>query len=237
MPAPAAERTVGQLVVERPSRARVFEQLGIDYCCGGKLPLADACRKRGLDPAMVLARLEAADAAPEQERDWTRAPLAELADHIERVHHDFLRAELPRLSALSKKVAAVHGDAHPELPELANVFDEFAGELFEHMQKEEKVLFPMIRSIGRGVLPDVGPGRLGMPVAMMEHEHDDAGRAMDRMRELTDGYTPPPGACNSYLALFDRLARIEQDMHAHVHKENNILFPRALAAEAALETA
>lgn len=227
-------KTVGQLVVERPARAAVFERHGIDYCCGGKLPLVAACEKRGVDPAALAAELEAAGAETPDTRDWGSAPLAELADHIERVHHDYLRGELPRLAAMSKKVATVHGGERSELHELARVFEGFAAELFAHMAKEERVLFPMVRAIERGERPEVGPGRLEMPVSAMVHEHDDAGRDLERMRELTGGYTPPEWACNTYRALFDGLARLERDMHTHVHKENNILFPRALAAEAAL---
>jgi regulator of cell morphogenesis and NO signaling len=219
--------TVGQLVVERPSRARIFEKHGIDYCCGGKLPLSEACAKRGVDAAAVLAAIQAADIAAPAERDWSNVSLSQLADHIEQTHHDYLRAELPRLSAMSKKVAAVHGDERPELPELARVFAEFAGELFEHMLKEETLVFPMIRAIERGE-PTAAADELSSPVQLMEEEHDNAGRALERMRELTDGYTPPLAACNTYRALFDGLAQLEGDMHAHVHKENNILFPRAL---------
>jgi regulator of cell morphogenesis and NO signaling len=225
--------TVGQLVVERPARARIFEQHGIDYCCGGKLSLADACAKRGLDAAAVLAAIEAADAPSSAEPDWAGVSLTELADHIEQTHHDYLRAELPRLSAMSKKVAAVHGDERPELVQLAQVFARFAGELYEHMLKEETIAFPMIRAIERGERADAGPEDLGCPISVMVQEHDEAGRALEKMRELTSDYTPPMAACNTYRALFDSLAQLERDMHAHVHKENNILFPRALQAEAA----
>src|SRR5690606_4049680 len=130
-------RTVGQLVVERPSRARVFERHGIDYCCGGKVGLGEACAKRGVDLAGGIAALEAAEAPAPTERDWSGAALTDLADHIERAHHGYLRTELPRLAAMTRKVAAVHGDAHEELREVARVFEGFAAEMFSHMQKEE----------------------------------------------------------------------------------------------------
>ena len=218
--------TVGQLVVDRPSRARIFERHKIDYCCGGKIPLSEACEKRGVDLATILAELEAAEAPTPAEKDWTKATLIDLADHIESVHHAYLRTELPRLSAMAAKVAAVHGANHAELTELSRAFDEFAGDMMEHMQKEDRVLFPMIRSIERGERPSAGPGKLSMPVSMMMHEHTDAGRSLEHMRELTKGFKPPMDACNTYRALFDGLAEVEQDTHAHVHKENNILFPR-----------
>lgn len=234
MAALAPSTTVGQLVVDRPSRARIFERHKIDYCCGGKISLADACVKRGVDLATILAELEAAEAAAPTERDWTKATMADLADHIERVHHDYLRTELPRLSAMAAKVAAVHGQGHPELPELARTFNEFAGEMMEHMQKEDRMLFPMIRAIERGEQPTAGPSKLSMPVSMMMHEHNDAGRSLEHMRALTDGYKPPMDACNTYRALFDGLAEVEHDTHVHVHKENNILFPRALDAASAV---
>src|SRR5690606_37683449 len=140
--------------------------------------------------------------------------------------------QLPRLMAMAKKVAAVHGDRHEGLHELSRLVDELAYDMLSHMQKEEHVLFPMIRAIERGERPSVGPGRLEMPVSAMVHEHDDTGRVLARMRELTADFTPPEGACNTYRALFDGLARLDRDMHVHVHKENNILFPRALAVEA-----
>lgn len=217
--------TVGELVVERPARARAFERLGIDYCCGGKLPLAEACRKRGLDPHGVVEALDAVEERQSADRDWSTSPLAELADHIEQTHHAYLREELPRLSAMTKKVAAVHGDTHAGLKELADVFESFAYGLASHMEKEERVLFPMIRVLEQGG-PAGGPG-IDAPVAAMEEEHDEAGQALQAMRRLTDGFTPPRDACNTYRAMLDGLAQLKADMHAHVHKENNILFPRA----------
>jgi regulator of cell morphogenesis and NO signaling len=230
------QATVGQLVRERPARARVFERLGIDYCCGGKTPLDRACRAVGIDLARILRDLAEEDARPEADPvDWSTAPMAALADHIEATHHAFLRRELPRLERLAEKVAAAHGARHPELLEVRAVFSGLKSELEVHMLKEEWVLFPMVSQLDGATAPPRFPcGGVAYPIATMEHEHGDAGAALERLRGLTGGYTPPAGACNSYRALLDGLADLEADLHLHVHKENNILFPKARDAEAAL---
>lgn len=223
---------VGQLVTERPARAKVFEQHGIDYCCGGKLPLEEACKRRGADPAKVseaLAASDAADSGPEE--NWAEKGLAELAEHITKVHHDYLRAELPRLALLTEKVARVHGDHAPETVDLHAVFMRMKPELEMHTMKEEQILFPFIRQIESGEpIGAFPPAAIAEPIRCMESEHDDAGAALARMRALTDDYTPPMDACNSWRVLYDSLHRLEKDMHIHIHKENNILFPRTLKA-------
>jgi len=216
--------TVGELVAERPARSRVFEELGIDYCCGGKLSLAEACARKGLDPDEVSRRLASAGfAAPET--DWRAAPLAALCDHIVTTHHAFLHRELPRLRGLLTKLARAHGDRHPELLHTLAVFGPFADDLAAHMTKEERVLFPLIAGIESGGVPRT-PFVL-QPIAVMEAEHDDAGRALAEMRRLTGGYAVPADGCGTYRAAMDGLTELEADLHAHVHKENSILFPRA----------
>ncbi len=226
--------SVGQYVVERPTRARVFERLGIDYCCGGKEPLGRACKKRGLNTRVVLEALEREDAksSAAEDRDWSRVPLAELADHIESEHHSYLREELPRLSSMIEKLVKVHGRRHPELLRCRDVFDSLRRELEPHMAKEEQVLFPMIRDLEvSAILPDFHCGSLRNPIRVMEHEHDDAALALSRLRELTGDYTPPDDACNTYRATLAGLAELEADLHRHIHEENNILFPRSVAEE------
>lgn len=226
-------QTVGELVAEQPGRSRVFERFGIDYCCGGKRTLRDACQEKGLDCQDVQRALATVTASSDAPVDWTTRPLTELADHIEQTHHAYLRRELPRLGQMVRKVAAVHGECHPWMLEVDGVFAGLAGELDSHMMKEEQVLFPLIRAMERdGAAGDSGCGQgIGNPVAVMEHEHDDAGRALERMRELSSDYTPPAEACNTFRAVLDGLRELEQDMHQHVHKENNILFPRAMELE------
>jgi regulator of cell morphogenesis and NO signaling len=231
------DKTVGQLVTEHPDRSRIFERLGIDYCCGGKRSLKDACERLNLDPSAVLRELESADAAGsiEEETDWSTAPLGELVDHIVTTHHGYLREALPRLAYLAARVATVHGEAHPELRKLQRVYNAFQRELDQHMEKEERVLFPLCRELETArVLPEFHCGSVNLPILRMMVEHQDAGDALARMRELTNDFTPPADACNTYRAMLAGLAELERDMHQHVHKENNILFPRAAAAEAAL---
>jgi regulator of cell morphogenesis and NO signaling len=227
------ERTIGELVAERPARARVFEGFKIDYCCGGKKPLADACRAKGLDPQTVLNMLAIVDeTGPRDERDWTKATITELCDDVEATHHAYLKRELPRLEFMARKVADRHGDHRPELVELRDVFLGFKSELESHMGKEEQVLFPLCRRLDRG---EVGPaahcGSVQNPIRVMVQEHEDAGNALARMRELTNGFVPPADACNTFRAYFDALAELERDMHRHVHKENSVLFPKAVEAE------
>jgi regulator of cell morphogenesis and NO signaling len=225
------DTTVGQLVTERPSRARVFEKFGIDYCCGGKKPLGQACLDRKLDPRVVLDELRRSDERQAPERDWTALGLTRLADHIEQVHHGYLRQELPRLDFLTRKVAAVHGDHHPELLQLREVFLGFKAELLNHMQKEEMVVFPLCRRLESGGPPDSPDAAgVGVPLDVLTHEHEHAGQALETMRRLTNDYDPPDGACNTYRAMLDGLKELEADMHQHVHLENNVLFPAARGA-------
>ena len=214
---------VGQLAAEYPLATRVFARHRIDFCCGGGLPLAEVCARKGLNPDRVLdeIRTEIAPAGADVDR-WVDAPLSDLIDHILMAYHAPLHEELPRLGAMAEKVVRVHGEKDPErLLELLNVFRALAADLDDHMMKEEAILFPMIR---RGQ----GTGAHG-PVSVMVREHDDAGDALRRLRELTNDYTVPEGACHTWRALWAGLAALESTMHEHVHLENNILFPRALA--------
>ncbi len=224
------ETTVGELVRAAPVRARVFEKLGIDFCCGGKKPLAEVCQAKGLDPATVLAMLTALDTTPDAGLiDADAMGLTELCEHIESAHHGYLREELPRLDFMTRKVAAVHGADEPRLVRIREIFTKFAPELVAHMIDEEDMIFPRIRQLDGGKGGVEERESLRTSIEKLEHEHEQAGDALARFRELTDGYTPPEWACNTFRALYDGLARLERNMHQHVHKENNVLFPRALA--------
>ncbi|MCC5785695.1 MAG: iron-sulfur cluster repair di-iron protein [Phycisphaerales bacterium] len=227
--------TVGQLVAERPARSRVFEALRIDYCCGGKQPLEEACRRRNLVTETVvdlLLAMEARENDTEQGDDPGGMTLTELADHIEQTHHAELRIELPRLGRLVEKVRDAHAETEPRLHRVFEAFNALRDELSSHMVKEERVLFPMIRRMELAAEPKrFEGGSIADPIRQMEAEHDDAGAALEVLREATDGFTPPEGACNSWRAMLDGLAWLERDMHRHVHKENNILFPKALQLE------
>jgi len=225
------QRTVGELVRELPSRSRVFERLGIDYCCGGKASLQEACAARGLEVSAVLEELQQTPPA-EGETDWSRASLTDLTEHIEATHHAYLRRELPRLQTLLAKVEQVHGARHPWLTELARVYLALQAELESHLMKEERILFPYIRGLDGAGGSEACFATVRQPIAMMEHEHDQAGVALAAMRRLTSDYTAPDDACGTFRALLDGLAELEADLHQHIHKENNLLHPRAIEAEA-----
>ena len=216
--------TIGQIASEYPLATRVFARHLIDYCCGGGRPLGEVCQAKGLDPAIVLDEIRQ-EIAPEARglRRWEEAPLDDLIDHIVKNYHLTLQEELPRLEAMARKVVRVHGDKDPvRLPELLAVYLGLKAELHDHLRKEEQILFPLIRR-GLGAIADT-------PVEVLRHEHEDAGAALVRLRELTDNYTVPEGACNTWRALWHGLEALERDLHEHIHLENNILFPRALAS-------
>jgi regulator of cell morphogenesis and NO signaling len=231
-------KTVGEIAAENPASVRVFQKYGIDFCCGGKLPLAEACGARGIEIGALSAELQqAASGSAPDARDWMSATLAELIDHIVRTHHDYLKAELPRLDAMLAKVLAAHGERHGDsLVPLSHTFAALRAELESHLWKEERVLFPIVcnleaaRAAG-GQAPAAHCGSVNNPIRVMEHEHDSAGRALETMRRLTGNYTLPEGACNTYRALFSGLEELEADLHRHIHLENNILFPRAAQLE------
>lgn len=224
--------TIGELVAARPALARFFEKLGIDYCCGGKQTLAAACARRGLDVTTTLALLDSAGAAlaaDPAEVNAAAMSLAQLADHIETTHHAYLKVELPRLVEMAERVATKHGWRDARLGEMAATVRDLAEEMLCHMQKEEVVLFPLVRQIEAGVCVNLCGGDLADPIRQMEAEHEAAGQFTAKLRELTGGFTPDAEACNTHRALLAGLAEFETDLHRHVHKENNILFPRALA--------
>ena len=223
------EHTIGELVAADPRRARIFERLGMDYCCGGKRPLAEACAERGLDAATVVQMIAAAtDAANEDAAtNWQDAALGDLIHHIETTHHAYLRRELPRLESLLQNVSRAHGDRASWILTAADVFDGLESDLLDHIEKEEQTVFPFIRALEQNRLTTT-PGALGPdPVRLMEDEHEAAGKALARLRDLTDNFTPPEWACNSLRAVLSGLAQLEADTHQHVHKENNIFFERA----------
>jgi regulator of cell morphogenesis and NO signaling len=233
------EKTVRELALEHPTAPRVFEKLGIDYCCGGNQPLEQACRAANLQIDEVLASLEAAERAARpagSDRDWQNEPLSELITHINSTHHKYTREELARLKPLLDKVRSVHGKNHPELLQIRVTFQALTQELTMHMMKEEMVLFPYIVRMEESVIqkePVIPPpfGSVQNPVAMMEHEHDSAGNALRAMREASGGYVAPADGCVSFKTLYQALAAFEADLHQHIHLENNILFPRAIEME------
>jgi regulator of cell morphogenesis and NO signaling len=236
-----AEKTVREVALENPAATRVFEKLGIDYCCGGSKSLEEACRTANLPMDEVLDSLEMAEQparAVPKNRDWTTEMLADLVAHIISTHHKYTREEMARLGPLFDKVCSVHGKNHPELLQVQVSFQGLEQELTMHMMKEERVLFPYIVRMEESVIqkePVLPPpfGSIQNPVTMMMHEHDSAGEALRSMRKASAGYTPPGDACISFQTLYKALADFEADLHQHIHLENNILFPRAIAMEKA----
>jgi regulator of cell morphogenesis and NO signaling len=227
-----AHTTLGELVAAHPALARVFERLGLDYCCGGKRPLVVACRAKGLDPETVGGEMAAAlaGAAGPAEVDAAALTLTELADHIEQTHHVYVKAELLRLVEMAGRVTRKHAWRDARLPEVSELVVALAEEMYSHMRKEEMILFPFVRQIDAGAPADgFHCGSIANPIRVMEAEHESAGSVVARLRELTDGFTPTEESCNTHRALLAGLAEFEADLHRHVHKENNILFPRTLA--------
>jgi regulator of cell morphogenesis and NO signaling len=226
---PLIDRTVGELVAERPGRSRVFQAANIDFCCQGGRTLREACERKAVALDEVVKQLEAelADkAAPT--RNPATLPPHELTAYIVRTHHELLRRELPRLHAMSQRVAQVHGGHTPHLVEIFHVYVDLEAELASHMMKEEQILFPAIEALSLGKPLS---GNLDGPISCMLHEHDEVGTALARLRELSSGFQPPADACNTYRALFAGLKDLEEDLHVHIHLENSVLFPAAQALE------
>jgi regulator of cell morphogenesis and NO signaling len=234
------EKSVRELALENPTSARVFEKLGIDYCCGGKKSLEEACRAANLSIDHVVASLEQASQGPgnQETQNWDTEPLAVLMGHIQNTHHKYTREEIARLGPLFEKVCSVHGGNHPELLKVREAFKGLAEELGAHMMKEEMILFPCIVRMEAAVarkesIARAPFGSLQNPISMMEHEHDSAGNALREMKQASHGYSAPADACVSYQTLYKALEGFEADLHQHIHLENNILFPRAVAMETA----
>jgi regulator of cell morphogenesis and NO signaling len=219
------DRTLGDLVTERPARARVFETAGIDYCCHGQRSLADAAEAAGLDPATLVADLSAVSDTAGVEVEALDP--AALVAHIVSTHHAYLHAELPALRALADKVNGVHGGRHGELAEVARLVAALEADLEPHMGKEEAVLVPAITKL----FADGGTGAsLAAPIRAMTAEHEGAGELLDQLRKVSADYAVPADGCASYQSLYSRLAELETDTFRHVHLENNVLFPQVLAA-------
>lgn len=226
------KQPVGQLVAKDPKLACVFEQYDIDYCCGGKSTLEEVLSKLKLPHEEFLQKLKNISSKPTDacEKDWNKVSLKELTEHIVEAYHVPLRTELARLQKLVNKVSAVHGKAHPEVMQIESVFRSFKEDIELHMQKEEMILFPGIANVEAGRQTTFGcGGSIDHPIEMMTQEHEGAAGALEKMRTLSNNYTPPNDACDTFRVMLHSLASLELDMHQHVHKENNILFPRALS--------
>jgi regulator of cell morphogenesis and NO signaling len=230
---------LGDIVAADYRAAGLFDQFGLDFCCGGKRTLGDACAAARLDPGAVADELEkisatsGTDGVPDIY--W---PVVDLADYIVRRHHAYVRAQLPVIAGHLAKLVAVHGERHPELRQIAAHFAELSLELQTHMVKEEQILFPYVRRLAasaeQGLEPPIGMfGNVSNPIRTMEAEHRYAGDELGVIRELTACYSAPADGCTTYRVCFEALAAFDADLRQHIHLENNILFPRAISLEAA----
>lgn len=223
-----ANKTVKELAVQIPGAARVFEKLGIDYCCGGNIPLAEACGKAGVRLDDVLSSLEAARQEPQPATDWSGAPLASLAQHIVAKHHAFTATETARLEGLFAKVCGVHGARHPELMSMQATFTGMAAALRTHMMKEERVLFPYLAemeqaAVQKRAVPPAMFGSIGNPVRAMMSEHDDAGQALRALRQASQGYVAPEDACVTYRELYRAGGLRNRHAHARASRKQHPL--------------
>lgn len=219
--------TLGDIVTMRPSLAADLERRGLDYCCHGGRSLADAAREAGLDPQTVAEELSATHVG-EPAAAWATFGPVELVDHIETVHHHYLWAEMPRITALVDKIVSVHGDRHPELAEVQRLYNELRADLQPHLTREEQELFPMIRQLAATTgAPEAHDAAIVAQIDLLATEHETVGDLLDELHRVTSGYTTPADGCASYAACYRALAELEADTHLHVHKENNLLFPAA----------
>ena len=219
--------SVGQWAASSPAAARTLADIGLDICCGGKRALLDACREKNMDPSDVVQKVCAAQNARQAdgESDPALMPLAELTQHIVDTHHAYLRQALPRIEYWIEKMVKAHGDKNPSFSEMLEVFKGLHIEMQTHMNKEENILIPMAAAMECGIRPAMN---LMYPVACMEQDHQEAGLALARIKELTRSFSAPPNACTTWRAAYSALAELDADMHRHVHKENNVLFPRII---------
>jgi len=238
--------TVRELLQKYPDARRVFERFGVDYCCGGSHDLKTAAAEAKIPVETLLMALASELEAPlpgqEPERNWNTLTATELVEHVLDRHHAFMREQLPRIDGLLDKVLKVHVAHRQMLTAVQETFHALKDEIEEHLFKEENILFPLIvqwdaHSAGSGPMPVAHCGAVQNPIRQMEHEHDSAGAALARLRELTGSYSPPPDACPTFRTLYEGLQAIEPDLHQHIHLENNYLFPKAVELEAAARKA
>lgn len=222
-------QTIGEIVANDYNAASVFREAGIDFCCGGKKSLSDACAEKGINPEELVRKLDKAESYSNNValkfNEWEPGFLC---DYITNVHHTFVRKALPELLQYTEKIAKVHGQRHPELLEVAGLFVKINDELVPHMKKEDEVLFPAIKGMSNIDKKDEDKKIVRKELVALTAEHESAGSAMDRITEITGNYKLPEDACNTYRIAFDLLEKFEVDLHTHVHLENNILFPKSL---------
>ncbi len=230
------EQTVAEVVTENIKSAHIFKKHGIDFCCGGGITIEKACAKKEINFSTLKKELEAIDDVTSNAYNYDNWDLSFLVDHIVNVHHTYVEENIPLLIQYANKVAKVHGDHYNEVIEVNKLFTEVANELASHMKKEELILFPFIKQLVKAKkegtkAPKPHFGTVNNPIDMMEDEHENAGNIFKEIARLTNNYNPPEGACNTFKALYAKLDEFEQDLHQHIHLENNILFPKAIQLE------
>jgi regulator of cell morphogenesis and NO signaling len=220
--------TIGEIVANDFRKAEIFKKAGIDFCCGGKMSMDEACQQKGIDKTILEEELLMVEKSPiSPSMDYNNWQLDFLCDFIVNSHHQYVKKTMPQLVAYTQKIADVHGSHHPELIKVADLFAQISSELNQHLQHEEEVLFPAIKQLVRANDESSKPTIIS-EINRMWGEHDFAGGAMDNINEITNQYALPEDACNTYLVTFKLLNEFEDDLHNHVHLENNILFPKAL---------
>lgn len=233
-------KSVGEIVKQDFRAADVFSSYGIDFCCGGKISVAEACSNAKTDESVVVSALESLkNKTGSSVHDFDSWNIGFLADYIQNTHHQYLSKAIPQILPLAQKVADVHGEHHPEVVIINELFNEMADDLLSHMQKEEQILFPFIKKLvvdesARNCSTDSCFGSVAGPISVMEQEHENAGVILKELFRLSDGYTPPEDACNTFRVLYGKLKEFEDDLHRHVHLENNILYPKAIEMEQAI---
>ena len=236
------KETLGQIAAKDLRKAQVFKKYGLDFCCGGKKTVQEACAEKGLDAVKVEQELQQANEFPTTRPipydDWN---LGFFADYIINTHHSYIRKTLPDLNAYAEKVMKVHGSHHPELARINQLVGEASRELTSHLSKEEKILFPYIKELTSPATDNNQSysahfGGVKSPINIMEMEHDLVGKLFDEIHTLSNSYKLPKDACASYTLLYKMLEEFEEDLHLHIHLENNILFPKTLALEKELKT-
>jgi regulator of cell morphogenesis and NO signaling len=233
--------TVAEIVADNYKTADVFKSHGIDFCCGGKKSVKKVCEQKGLNYEAISEELENLANETNLEHDYNSWKLSFLIDFIVNTHHTYVKNNIPLITQYAEKVAMVHGDHNPENIEIARLFREISEDLAGHMQKEELILFSNIKRMEQAAENNedfVAPpfGKLANPINMMEMEHDTVGDLGKQIAELSNNYQPPVHACNTYRVLYAKLEEFENDLHKHIHLENNILFPKAIKMEERLSS-
>ncbi|KJS00515.1 MAG: iron-sulfur cluster repair protein ScdA [Desulfobulbaceae bacterium BRH_c16a] len=226
------KRTIGEIVADDYRAATVFEKHGVDFCCGGQVTLSDTCLEKGLDPARIIDEIEAVQKTPvERGRNYGSWSLSFLADYIVNTHHTYLRENIGEIVAYTQKIAKVHGEHHPEVVEIAAIFAKIENDMLAHLRAEEEVCFPAIKRVEEAQKAGMSPSvedieTIRHSLLNFHLEHEEIGDAAHKIRHLAKGFALPDDACNTFMITYQKLQEFEDDLHKHVHLENNILFPK-----------